>query len=120
MKITIKYPCWSCPTEAKEVSFDLNVLHQNTDRVLLGTLFAGFGNHPYPQDEPLLLKLSEICRAERMRSMSVGDFVNIGETWYQCAPTGWIVVSEEKVNRVMALSQYDTWSDKDLNKKGKS
>lgn len=113
MKITVKYPRWGYPSVAKEVSFDMEILVRN-DRTFLKAMFAGFGNHPYPESEPLLMELSKICRKAQMRSLSVGDFVQIGDVWYQCAALGWITVDEAKVNRVMKLSQYDTWSDKDL------
>jgi hypothetical protein len=72
-------------------------------------LFAACGN--FPDEETHLPH----WKALRSRSLSVGDFVRINEgKWFQCAPTGWIEVSEERVNEVMAMPQYYYWRDENL------
>lgn len=109
MKVTVKYPRWHATLDqAKEVSFEVTVLGSFNPRRYLENVFAAFGNHPDAE------VWDTAWRGAKMRSMSVGDFVCLGDQWYQCAGCGWKEVSEDWVNTVMSLPVYDTWADKNL------
>lgn len=107
MKVTVKYPRWHAELDrARVVEFHMDYEEDPVDA--LEQLFAGFGNHPDPEVE------SPVWREAKMRSMSVGDFVEIRGQWWQCAGCGWRKVTAERVEEVMALPAYETWKDVSL------
>ena len=59
---------------------------------LLENIFAQF-NHGSMQECDYLL-------SNKMRSLSVHDFVKVDGEWFQCASVGWIPVTEEYVNEI--------------------
>lgn len=106
MKIRVIYPKWH-PTldRVRDVKFELPWLYR-TDKVILDEIFAGFGNHP--------LKRLAVWENAKMRSMSVGDCVQLDDKWYQCANVGWNEIMEARVDEITALPFYDVWTDQSL------
>ena len=101
MKVTVKYPRLFGAKETRELTFHVD---WDKPQVALEQIYAGF-NAGSGEESPVFLN-------GKMRSMSVGDFVEIEGQWYQCADAGWRKVTESKVNEVMALPYYDTWKDR--------
>lgn len=83
--ITINYP--GC--EARTFPFD----SQSRDPIgILEEIFAAF-NHGSGRECELFLK-------NKMRSLSVNDFVRVNTQWYQCKSVGWEKVTEEYVDHL--------------------
>jgi hypothetical protein len=53
---------------------------------LLDEIFAATNDHPYPGWEHISVRYHQDCR---LRSLSVGDVVVIGESAYCCDRIGW-------------------------------
>ena len=115
MQVILKFPSWSdnpfYGQKAVTIEEDIADMWKNGEGEsrVRSFIFAVCGN--FPEEDMWLPK----WRAARIRSMSVGDFVKIenGE-WYQCAGTGWVQVTEEEVNRIMALPVYDSFKESRL------
>jgi hypothetical protein len=106
MKIRVIYPKWNATLDrVRDLRFE-TPRSDRTDKQVLSALFAGFGNHP---EESM-----EVWRKFSMRSMSVGDCVQLDDKWYQCANVGWKEVSEARVDEITSLPFYDVWMDATL------
>ena len=81
---TIKYP--------GERTVTLTTRDNSSKMELLENIFAQF-NHGSMQECDYLL-------SNKMRSLSVYDFVKVDGEWFQCACVGWIPVTEEYVNEI--------------------
>ena len=78
--VVIKYPAHR----------DFQVLLEGEDHAeILENAFAAF-NCGSGREHPVFL-------ASDVRSLSVGDVVQIQDTWYQCAPFGWEIIAESDV-----------------------
>ena len=104
MNVTVYYPCWDVM-----VSTGKRIVFRTEDSELpypefLSQLFAGFGNHP-EEHHPA-------WEAARVRSMSMGDIVGFDDQiFFQCAAVGWVQITEERVQEVMAMKPYSYWRD---------
>lgn len=109
MNVTVYYPCWDvlqCPS--KEIVFECE-MDQYSYPEVLEYLFDGFGNHPYEGHH------NSYWRAAKTRSMSSGDIVSFDDLiFFQCAATGWIQITKDRLQEVMAMRPYNYWNDKNL------
>lgn len=86
--IKVRYPA--------ECNFQLVwELDTMTHSALLERVFAAF-NHGSGYECDLFL-------GEKIRSLSVNDFVAIGDCWYKCESMGWSPASEAEVNRIEGM-----------------
>jgi hypothetical protein len=81
---TVKYPA--------ERTVTLTIRDNSSKMGLLENIFAQF-NHGSMQECDYLL-------SNKMRSLSVHDFVKVDGEWFQCASVGWIPVTEEYVHEI--------------------
>ena len=80
----IKYPA--------DKTFTLIVRDNCSQMDLLEKIFAQF-NHGSGQECDFFL-------GNKMRSLSVNDFVKVDNQWFQCAGVGWEPVTEQRVNEI--------------------
>lgn len=107
MQVTVKFPDWGGPRRAnsvREVTFEM--VEELSHLEVCEKIFLSFGNHP--------TKTEFIWRAMNARSMSMGDFIGIDGTWYQCFSVGFKEVPEARVNEIMALDAYEFSKDESL------
>jgi hypothetical protein len=110
MKVEVKYPRMFGAETTKEVAFEVEVKNSNVfnHRLFLEKVYRGFGN--IPDEDQWWWPFTE----NKIRSLSVGDFVSLDGEWWQCVSMGWKKVSERRVKEVMAMPVYDTWRDENL------
>lgn len=97
--VVIKYP--------GELAMYVTIDHTfgESENQILERVFEGF-NGGSPNEHPEFIR-------QRCRSLSVGDFVNVNDTWYCCESMGWrkCEMSEpDDFNRqVLSHPKFDEW-----------
>jgi hypothetical protein len=87
--IKVKYPA--------EATFSLVwELDPMTHSALLERVFAAF-NHGSGQE-------CDVFIGGKVRSLSVNDFVAVGDCWYKCESMGWLPISGAEVNRIESMT----------------
>ena len=87
----------------------VSLVHQSTEDLdILEEVFAQY-NHGSGQECQHFLN-------NKMRSLSVGDFVNVNDQWWECASVGWKKVDSLHVSnftnavaRHPKLTEYGAW-----------
>lgn len=83
-----------------DMTLDLRlVMHteMENDTAYLESMFAGFNAGSGRE--------LHVFNTSHVRSMSVGDFVQVEDRWYRCASCGWDKATTEEINQWISMFQ---------------